>query len=313
VQIASTKHAVLNHKAFAEIADTFVIWDNNGLTPFKIAEKIDGELVILNERAYNRFLENANANTEAQTIRGLNSRTAEGVSGDRGRAPGSDEGSGVRRGEVAESPGGERQRDLTQDEGGGALEFKPGDDIANRLGQDLKRTKKGGFVGATKDITGVPKLRKLIQDLEKLRKGGEAGRFWYEESAQKVRDAFHGDVEKIDQFLQILARTSQGERVGPNFNAAIKAIQQSEAGARIDTGRFPETMRPDIEAILRGESWNGRKTNSFYINLMQEIDPKRVEDLVTNDRWMARAFGHTKDSFTDAQYEFASSRRWPPN
>jgi hypothetical protein len=55
--------------------------------------------------------------------------------------------------------------------------------------------------------------------------------------------------------------------------------------------------------VLNGIPWSGRKTNTFYINLMRVIDPSRDQG-VTVDVWMMRAFGYTAEKPGPAQYDF---------
>ena len=139
---------------------------------------------------------------------------------------------------------------------------------------------------------------------------GEAGRFWYERSGKAILDALGGDKEEAEKLVQAIAITSATTGVKPNFDHALRAYAQFKAGRPIKTGRFPAAMSKRVQAVFEGTDWEGRKTNNFYVNLMREIDPTKVQG-VTADIWMMRAFGFKNPdgsaysgSPTDAQYTF---------
>ena len=173
-----------------------------------------------------------------------------------------------------------------------------------------KARKSGQLVGAPPEIKSQRALNTLRRNLEGLATEGEAGRFWYERSGRAVLDAVGGDRESAEKIAQAIAITSQGTPVGANFDYALQAFLQYQAGEKIETGRFPAEMSKKLENLFNGIDWEGRKTNNFYNNLMREIDPSKVQG-VTADIWMMRAFGFkNKDGSlysgtpTDAQYTF---------
>src|SRR5215831_6362179 len=60
--------------------------------------------------------------------------------------------------------------------------------------------------------------------------------------------------------------------------------------------------------IMAGEDWGGRKTNRFYGNLLETVDPEKYAKTfpggeVTNDIWMARLFGLKSDVPTPKEYD----------
>jgi len=127
------------------------------------------------------------------------------------------------------------------------------------------------------------------------------------------------EAEKI---AQILAITSQGANVQVNTGFAFKAYAQHKAGLPIETGRFPKKQSQKITDVLNGKSWEGRKTNAFYQNLMVLIDPSKVSgEQTTQDIWMARAFGLQTGVPGDAQYQImqeitqniAAQNGWTPH
>ena len=144
----------------------------------------------------------------------------------------------------------------------------------------------------------------MIAEIEGLAKEAEKGKMWYENSSKAILKVTGGDVKEAEILAQIIAVTSQSTNVKTNTGFALKAYSQWKAGLPINTGRFPVEQSKKIEDILNGIPWEGRKTNSFYRNLMVHIDPKVAADLpTTQDMWMARAFGLDSDSPTSAQYE----------
>jgi lysozyme len=169
--------------------------------------------------------------------------------------------------------------------------------------KDFKRNKDGTYVGFSKSIDTPQKMTKLINSMEGFAKEGEKGRMWYEKSSKAIMDAVGNDPIEGEKLAQILAVMSQSTGVKTNTGFALKAYAQAKAGLPIKSGRFPVEQSKKIENIMKGIPWEGRKTNSFYTNLMVYIDPEVASGLrTTQDMWMARAFHLAADSPTDAQY-----------
>ena len=169
---------------------------------------------------------------------------------------------------------------------------------------NFKRNKDGTYVGFSKTINTPQKMTKLIKQIEAFAKEGEKGREWYENSSKAIMKVSGGDPKEAEILAQIIAVTSQSTGVKTNTGFALKAFSQWKAGLPIDTGRFPKEQSKKITNILNGVPWEGRKTNSFYRNLMVYIDPKVAGELpTTQDMWMARAFNLDSDAPTAAQYE----------
>ena len=173
-----------------------------------------------------------------------------------------------------------------------------------------KARKSGQLVGAPPEITSQKALNKLRRNLEAATAEGEPGRFWYERSGKAILDALGGNKDDADKLAQAIAITSSATGVKTNFDFALQAFLQHKAGKPIKTGRFPAPMSKRIQKVFDGEDWDGRKTNNFYVNLMREIDPSKVQG-VTTDMWMMRAFGFKNPDGTDysgtptdAQYTF---------
>ena len=169
---------------------------------------------------------------------------------------------------------------------------------------EFKRRNDGTYVGFAPTFDTPQKLNKLITQLDKLAVEGKDARMWYEDSSNQILNLVNGDVVEAEKIAQIIAITSQGASVETNTGFAFKAYSQYKAGLPIEAGRFPAAQSKKIEAILNGGSWEGRKTNSFYRNLMVEIDPSKLAGTeTTQDMWMARAFGLDSEVPGGAQYE----------
>ena len=169
---------------------------------------------------------------------------------------------------------------------------------------EFKRRNDGTYVGFSPALDTPQKLNKLITQLDKLAVEGKDARMWYEDSSNQILKLVQGDVVEAEKIAQIIAITSQGASVETNTGFAFKAYSQYKAGLPIEAGRFPAAQSKKIEAILNGGSWEGRKTNSFYRNLMVEIDPSKLAGTeTTQDMWMARAFGLDSEVPGGAQYE----------
>ena len=162
----------------------------------------------------------------------------------------------------------------------------------------------GQYIGAPKGLDTPQKLAALRRNMTNIAKEGEEGRFWYERSSQAILDAVNGDKEAADKIAQAIAITSGGQTpVASNFEFAIQAYNNWLQGKEIVTGRFPTAMGPRLKTVFDGGSWEGRKTNTFYNNVMVNIDPTRSQG-VTVDMHMMRVFGFDSDNPTPAQYEF---------
>ncbi len=164
----------------------------------------------------------------------------------------------------------------------------------------------GRYVGGPPGLDTPQKLAALRRKVADLTQEGSPGRFWYERSGKAILDAVGGDKVEAEKIAQAIAITSSGTPVGANFDFALQAYLQNKAGQPISTGRFPQAMNKRLTDMFYGTPWEGRKTNSFYVNLMREIDPT-LDQPVTVDIWMLRAFGYGTDNPTDQQYTFVEN------
>ena len=160
----------------------------------------------------------------------------------------------------------------------------------------------GNRIAGMKSTETLADVEKAVLKLQSYTKQGYKGRKWYENSAKAVLDAFNGDPILAEKFFQIIAITSGNTEVAANFTKTVKAWSQFANGEPIKVGT--EDTNRKVSALLNfGDDWAGRKTNTFYTNLMEAMEGKDT-GRSTIDLHMARMiFG--KDQPTDAQYDLA--------
>ena len=194
---------------------------------------------------------------------------------------------------------------VTERPTGGELAEQTGPETRDNLRSPI-RTRigtTGQYIGAPEGVTSPQALGALRRKILGLTEEGEVGRFWYEQSAQALLDVTGGDKAEADLLAQAIAITSPGTPVSTNMVYAVQAYSQHKAGRPINTGRFTQSMNKKLEALFSGEEWSGRKTNSFYSNIIGFIDPTK-EQAVTTDLWMVRAFGFKAEVPAPKQYDF---------
>jgi hypothetical protein len=169
--------------------------------------------------------------------------------------------------------------------------------------QDLVKNVGKRIAGMKSDET-LEDVKKAVAKLQQYTAEGIKGKDWYEKSAAAVLSAFNGDPILAEKFFQIIAITSANTEVGANFTKAVNGWTQFAEGRPIKVGTENENKK--VDALLNfGEDWGGRKTNTFYSNLMEAMEGKD-NGRSTIDLHMTRMiFG--KDVPTDAQYELAEN------
>lgn len=192
------------------------------------------------------------------------------------------------------------------------------------------RLKNGRMMGAPRWVVEGKQPNAALADLYQtflmLADEGAAGRYWYEQSARKALQVADGNVHHAELLLQLFAIYSPQSQLRANTNDAIDAFTQWKSGAsEADFHVRPygqagfETLDDKARAVLyHKREWNGRKTNSFYLNLMSEfihgglLTPEQVDALslpadvrgavdqaTTVDLWMRRVAGYDNDSTRD--------------
>jgi len=147
-------------------------------------------------------------------------------------------------------------------------------------------------------------VRKSVNKLKQYSKEGKRGAEWYEKSAKAVVDMFGGDKVLAEKFFQLIAITSANTEVAANFTKTYNAWNQFVNNKPIRAGTANENKK--IEALLYfGIDWDGRKTNTFYNNLMEAMEGTD-SGRSTIDLHMARML-FDRNSPTEAQYQLAEN------
>jgi hypothetical protein len=173
-----------------------------------------------------------------------------------------------------------------------------------------EKTAGGRYRGAPNWVTNGRRLGQLRRLIQQFIQEGLPGRFWYEDSAKKILQLTRGNLQEAEKFTGLLAIYSPQTAVFTNTSFAIKAFEQWKRGEPINVKTGSQDTR--AQAWLdRGEDWGGRKTNSFYLNLMHELiteNPEAVASLnlpadvlseirrATVDLWVLRAMGYEVDA-----------------
>lgn len=179
---------------------------------------------------------------------------------------------------------------------------RPGSDAGHK-----REISSGRYVGAPDWVGSSPQqLTALRKKLRQLAKEGEAGRLWYENSSKAILELAGGDKAEAEKIVGLIAIYSPNATVPANTSMALRAYFQWKAGVPIDAG-FSAADRKATDLLAHNKVWSGIKTNSFYQNLMVEIDPSKLDDgVATMDMWMALAFDYGAKSLDQGpKYKFA--------
>jgi len=167
--------------------------------------------------------------------------------------------------------------------------------------QDIIKNVGDRIAGLTSDKT-LADVRAGVKKLQKYADDGIQGAEWYEKSAKAVLDVFNQDKVLAEKFFQIIAITSAATEVKANFTTTYNAWKQAAEGKPIKVATEQKNKR--ISDLLNfGMDWEGRKTNTFYLNLMEAMEGKD-SGRSTIDLHMTRML-FDRDAPTDAQYELA--------
>ena len=165
----------------------------------------------------------------------------------------------------------------------------------------------GRYVGAPDWVGSDPaKLRSLRKMLRKLALEGDRGRYWYERSSKAILEAVDGDIVEAEKLVALIAIYSPTATVPANTSMAFTAYYQWKAGQDINAG-YGASDKKATDLLVNGIRWDGIKTNSFYQNLMIEIDPSVVDpNVATMDMWIALAFDYGSLALDQGpKYKFA--------
>jgi hypothetical protein len=210
--------------------------------------------------------------------------------------------------------------------------------ILNQEAEDKKWSRWRPGETSTGKINGAPEwvnnskdpkkaLAKMERELNNRLKEGLVGRMWYEESTRRIIDITNGNLIEAEMLIQIIAIYSPQATVQVNTGFAVKAWNQYKRNEPITASGNQSKDGKATAVLYEGKPFAGRKTSSFYQNLMYELlakNPKAMEILsldqeivdsldkpATIDLWMARAFGYTSDALGDdkgsGKYSFSEN------
>jgi hypothetical protein len=178
-------------------------------------------------------------------------------------------------------------------------------------------TADGKYKGAPDWVKNRKDLNRVRKLMRKLTMEGEVGRFWYEASSQAILERVNGDFASADKFIQLIAIYSPQANVDVNTGFAIRAWNQFVQGVKREDFKVKtEQQDKKARAVLYDEvPFEGRKTSSFYLNLVNwivrtypeaeaqmAIDDElreKMDHVVTVDMWMLRAYGYDNEGASD--------------
>ena len=174
-------------------------------------------------------------------------------------------------------------------------------------------------------------------------KSGEflGGKDWYDRAAANIERVTgyinehpriqRGKVAPVTekQVAQIFAILSAQDNTVNNVTQVRKALLGWVEHGEVWAGRNPSMRSQEVEKVLKGQNWDGRKRNSFYMNIIEDIDPEEYAalmaergqtlegDPVTVDMWIARIFGEKQpgsnyDAYERIFHRLAQETGWRP-
>jgi hypothetical protein len=174
-------------------------------------------------------------------------------------------------------------------------------------------------------MRSTPGIERTLSFLDDLASKGEHGRMWYEDSARAITEIARGDPDRAEKIAQLVAIYSPQQPILGNTSLAFRAYNDFLRDGVIRSGQT--WQKTAAKKVLSGTGdWEGRKTNNFYVNFLEDLNPEKFRELgfkgdeVTSDLWMARAFGYKTDAVSEGRYDviesairqLAAERGWKP-
>lgn len=177
--------------------------------------------------------------------------------------------------------------------------------------------------GALPEQYNTPtKFAKLLDELRQRAIDAAQYKSWYSNSAQAIMAHVAGNTQEADKLAALVAIYSPRAEVYSkstewnNLDRAINAYNEFHAQGEISprwsisshkTGEEDwQTTR--AQQVMQGTfDWHGLKTNRFYRNFLQHIDPEKYASLYgaekfgTMDTWMRRAFKYPVKRTTETE------------
>jgi hypothetical protein len=167
------------------------------------------------------------------------------------------------------------------------------------------------------------KLHALLIELRERALEASAYRKWYEQSSTAIMQHVHGDTAEADKLAALIAIYSPRAEVYSkssewnNLDRALNAYNDFKATGEISpkwsisshkTGEADWQTHRAQQVMAGNFEWQGLKTNRFYRNFLQHIDPAKyyaefgTEKFGTMDTWMRRAFRYPKKYTTETEH-----------
>ena len=203
--------------------------------------------------------------------------------------------------------------------------------MKERLGKAYKELEFGGEKGdkalrlifdkaQEKELPGAPSTvrtpadrQALLDSMVEMAKRGEAGRFWYDESAKAFLDLAGGDRLKAFKLATLTALYSPQTSVADNGRRAILAYYDAMHNMEVSAGGVHPKVKELAQRVMDAKTMeevaavmSGQKTSAFQQNLLNLFAPEHAnDDIATIDLHMMRAFGYDTEAPTPTQYKWA--------
>lgn len=191
---------------------------------------------------------------------------------------------------------------------------------------DLAQNKE--MVGAPPTINTLEARQKLVDKFEQMALEGEAGRFWYDDSAKAFLSAAGGDHLAAMKMAALAAVYSPKTPVPDNGRRGILAYYDAMHQKAISVGGIHPKVKESAQKIMDAKTleevahvFDGQKVDSFQQNLIDLFAPEHAnQDVATIDIWMMRAAGFDSEAPSGPQYkwveqvvrEVAAELGWKP-
>lgn len=170
-------------------------------------------------------------------------------------------------------------------------------------------------------------LEKAIDNIYEMVKEGAPYRDWYQRFAGVMTKTAADLGVSPEQFAQVVAVTSQQANPTENFRRAITMIKQYRGEAVEKPFKGLPGQAQKVADVLEGRGWSGAKTNNYYANALEDINPEAYArefganpPAVTVDRHITHMLapslnkspGRSYDAFAQLFRDIADHLGWKP-
>jgi hypothetical protein len=181
--------------------------------------------------------------------------------------------------------------------------------------QALRKSTPGKSKGQSSRVLVEGGEERLTLELLEMAEQGKMARHWYKESSDEILRITGGNTDDATALAGLVAITSANNKLDTNWGMALQMYYAWKAGEPFFDaagvfrfGRNGKMAREAEEFLLfirsggkEGSVAKGTKRNNFWVNLMEQINPRLTQG-VTVDMHMMRSFGHLTDSPSPLQY-----------